>query len=169
MYWIWDWIFAAFIGATYCIFLAVWMASIWIFRLKHKVWLGLLSLPVFTVLLLGFDASVSKPSAIFTRTLGFSPTPDVEIIESSEWEGPDWHTVYLRFRASPNTVKRITSRGLRRTRPDSAERHGPIGWHPSSPPDQLYHGVFNGRNFATEEECLAYDDGTAEFWSDGSD
>ena len=153
----------------YGLFLGAWVAALYLFRLRRKPLLSLMSLPVFVALLVGYSWHQTRPSKVFERSFGFAPPADVTALRSYQFVLGDSGVVYLRFRASPATVQRIVARGLRPVGtavdgPASTNATPPDWWQPPPTTQAAYVGNFGGRNFASEEEYVVYDPATGEVY-----
>lgn len=153
----------------YGLFLALWTGVLFIFRVKRRGFYTLLSLPVFLVLLGSWFLWQTRPAAVFKGSFGFAPPPDVMSLQSSHWFLGDSGIVYLRFKASPSTVQRITSQGLRPRAsgspyPTFTNSTPPDWWRPRQSSVNEYIGSGTGLGFSNEEAYLIYDPATGEVW-----
>jgi hypothetical protein len=105
--------------AGYPFFFLAWLAMISLIRSKYY-WLWVIaSIPisavvyvvafwiVFAIYWQVMTYYESRPEVIFADSFGFSPTPDVQIIDSSRDHGAKWDKAYLEFKADRSTIDRI--------------------------------------------------------------
>jgi hypothetical protein len=105
---------------AFLVFLAwtflVWTAGTFLARPTHLflIWLGVPTLSL--LILVGLSWAIafyqSLPGVVFPDSVGFTPTPDVVIINSLRHEPIDWDDSYLEFYASDSTVDRILKTGF---------------------------------------------------------
>jgi hypothetical protein len=132
--------------AGYPFFFVVWLAMISLIRSKYNWLRGIVSIPIsvvvyfvafMTALSIYLEAITyyrSRPNVIFADSFGFSPTPDVQILNSSRNSPTKWDVVYLEFDADPATVNRILQKGFARIQAkDIIERYdAPPWWTPNT-------------------------------------
>lgn len=158
------------LAVAFGVFLLLWIIVLRWFRVKRRLLLGLASLPVFVILLIAFWNYTTRPSALFSQSFGFAPSPSVKFCNSSYWYLGDSGHTYLHFVADDATVSRIVARGLSPvSKPLSGSEVSfcnadPEWWELASGNSDrdVYLGRFPHRDFAREEEVLIYDRATGE-------
>lgn len=134
---------------------AVWSAGIWL--------AGNSFVALWVVFLM---VSATQPRNVYQVSFGFPVSPDVTQLQSSYWYFGDTGVTYLKFKASPSTLKRILKRGLKPVakeefRQNSESLSGddpPSWWQPfAGSSNRFYSARFKNRDFSSEEELLCYD------------
>ena len=152
-------------AVLFAVFLALWMIpALFVFRFRHKILWGLASVPTFLILLTCAILWMTRPSATFELALGFPPPADVTGLQSRQWILGDSGEVYLRFRASPATIKQIVARGLSPSSGSTDSGNSPPDWWKPSQGAEIYEAAFRDRKFASEHEYFACDPATGDAW-----
>ena len=164
------------------IFGALWLASLVVLiigrRKKSRLmsWLGgipLSGLTLFACLaiaLIAFGVIRSRnPRFVYQDTFREKPSPDVAGIQSDAWSFADSGHVYLRFRASESTFRRIAPKDVPKVTyaqykdqmPGIAGDSPPAWW---APPTEATSEIYllnsnfgKGKNFASETTLVTYD------------
>jgi hypothetical protein len=100
-----------------------------------------------------------SPAQHFEGVFGFAPPADVKELRSADPSFGDYGALYLSFEASPATIKRITSRGYKRSN-QAQDSYGepPEWWKPILSQTTIsYLGTVKPGAFASEEVVLHYD------------
>lgn len=141
----WLAIAALFVFAVWTV--AVLTAGILIARPKHLflIWLGVPALCL--LVLIGLSEAMSfyhsLPGVVFPDSVGFTPTPDVVIVNSLRHDPIDSDDSYLEFYASDSTIDRILQDGFAQIPPAdfveierNIERNlAPAWWSPPTGPN----------------------------------
>jgi hypothetical protein len=105
--------FCLLLAFTFPFFCIVWLVVLALIKPK-PFWLWMAAaVPVYVVVFSGFfvaaDYYRSLPNVIFRSSFGFSPTADIQIINSTRhWQG-DFDDTYLEFCANESTINKIIS------------------------------------------------------------
>jgi len=138
------------------------------------VMLFLVGFSLLGVILIG-SFRIINPKVIFDRSFGFKPTKDVVELKSSYWYFADTGMTYLKFKASPQTVKRIVDRGLIQTDQiyfrsllnSGLAQSSPSWWAPTTGASVKFFYIErkpatrDQQDFASETEILSYDEKTS--------
>lgn len=110
--------------------------------------------------------SVSKPANVYEITFGTPPPADVTDIQSHDWYFADSGLTYLKFKASPTTIKKLTTKDWHQLSGKKLDEVNfvymvnddkPLWWHPrKTSSSQIYKGSLHSHDFATVDEMLIY-------------
>ena len=163
-----------FWGIIAVVFGVIWLATLLVFIASRFIpsngwrWAGFLPFAATTSCALWFVGSIyflSTPPQVFKTSFGFAPTNDVREIKSKYWYFGDTGITYLKFKANPETIKRIVTLGLVEAGSTPSQSSASIGddvpdwWRPESHSGtRIYTKSNRIRDFASEEEMLCYDE-----------
>jgi hypothetical protein len=129
-----------FLAVTLPLFCLAWTAVVARIRPRYGCLWSVASIPAFFVVLSCWMAAASyyatRPAVIFRTSFGFSPTPDVKILNSFRDLANKWDEVYLEFYADEPTIRRIVQKGFAPiSAKDIIQRYtAPAWWTPSTGP-----------------------------------
>ncbi|MEO6908395.1 MAG: hypothetical protein ABI210_10945 [Abditibacteriaceae bacterium] len=169
-------ILAGIYGFFWLIFLTLFIVGK-IKKSRVLSWIGGVPLTlstVFAVIFLGAIVCgivyVSFPSNVYKMTFGTSPTVDVTGLRSHYWYFADSGVTYLKFKAAPTTIKKITAKTWHQLTGQKIDEENfnytedddiPSWWHPKKTPStQIYKNSSLPHDFAAEDEMLIYNPNT---------
>lgn len=138
---------------------------------RWQAWLGgagMALIPLPGIWLLYLFLAPPNPAIAYKDAFGAAPSSDVTELRSSEDGFADWSTVYLKFKASPATIERLTTRGWKKygeviqSEKDKAESRTEEmpGWWNLGDADkiQVFSAQKRRKDFSTQsDESLYYD------------
>lgn len=162
--------------AVYVLFFAVWVPSIFIFKIKRKWRATFIAIPlvglVYITALVGLWKFSTSPSVVYRNTFGVSLTADVLDIKSDLYYFADYGEVYLQFECNRTTLDSlVASRNMTVDSAPSAIWSDPPKWWnpgPVSAWPECYKTEISSKGFASEEAILIYDLNTRQanyYWS----
>lgn len=130
---------------------------------------------VFCLGLMGYGFyTTSRPATVYEMTFGSAPSSDVTNIQSNYYYFADTGTTFLKFKASPATIAKLTAKGWTRLNAQGNQNAGPHTgtqtpeWYKPKITDTtvIYTAEKRIGDFASESETLVYDRVTKQAYYD---
>jgi energy-coupling factor transporter transmembrane protein EcfT len=161
---------------VYILFFAVWVPSIFLFRIKRKWRATFIAIPlvgfVYVAALVGLWMYSTSSSVVYKNTFGTPPAADILNINSKLYYFADYGEVYLQFECNRDTLDSlIASKNMDvDSAPKAIWSDPPKWWNPGPVASwpECYRSDQSIKGFASEEAILIYDLKTKQanyYWS----